>query len=166
MMKRLHLSTLLLLALIAGLGYLTVEGQRREARLRAALAMYQERAGTDLDDWVMALHVITPWDRPQDACLRDVVRWIHEFPQAVRMFPRGVPVLVDTEGLREAGQTLDSRLTTLPPEPGSAAVEPNLREKLRIILDPLGLAAEVRGGSIVITSTARAKEEAERVDKE
>lgn len=164
-MKRPHLSTLLLLALIAGLGYLTVEGQRREARLHAALAMYQERAGKDLD-WVMALHAITPWDRPQDARLRDVVRWIREVPSAVRMFPRGVPVLVDTEGLREAGQTLDSRLTTLPPEPGSTAVEPDLREKLRILLDPLGLTAEVQGGAIVITSKARAQEEAGRVDEE
>ena len=164
-MKRPHLSTLLLLALIAGLGYLTVEGQRREARLQAALAMYQERAGKDLD-WVLALRTITPWDRPQDACLRDVVRWIREVPSAVTMFPRGVPVLVDTEGLREAGQTLDSRLTALPPEPGSAAVEPDLREKLRIILDPLGLAAEVRGGAIVITSKARAQEKAGADDTE
>ena len=165
-MKRPRFSTLLLVALIAGLGYLTVEGQRREARLRAALAMYQARAGKDLD-WVMTQRPVTPWERPQDACLRDVVRWIREVPSAVRMFPRGVPVLVDTEGLRKAGQTLDSRLTTLPPEPVSATVEPRLRERLWIILDPLGLAAEVQGGAIVITSRARAQaENGPSVDKE
>ena len=164
-MKRPRFSTLLLLALIAGLGYLTVEGQRREARLRAALAMYQSRAGKDLD-WVMTQRPVTPWERPQDAHLRDVVRWVREVPSAVRMFPRGVPVLVDMEGLREVGQTLDSRLTSMPPEPVSAAVEPQLRERLWMLLDPLGLAAEVRGGAIVITSRARAQENAGTDDTE
>ena len=164
-MKRLHLPTLLLLALIAGLGYFAVEGQRREARLRAALAMYQARAGKDLD-WVMALRDLTPWERPEDARLGDVVRWVREIPSANRVFPRGVPVLVDIEGLREAGQTLDSRLTALPPEPGSTPEVPDIREKLRIILDPLGLAAEVRGGAIVITSRARAREESGPVGRE
>ena len=66
-------------------------------------------------------------------------------------------ILVDPDGLREAGQTLESpvRRRRRTPPPGSRC---RLGRQLRIILEPLGLAAEVKDGAIVITSRGRVED--------
>ena len=72
-------------------------------------------------------------------------------------FANGLPILVDPEGLREAGQSLSSPVAAPPAdEPGVPAR--SLRQQLQMILEPLGLAAEVKEGAIVITSRARVDE--------
>jgi hypothetical protein len=70
-------------------------------------------------------------------------------------FSWGVPIYVDSEGLREAGQSLDSPVKAPPADRGPRS-DPPLGEKLRIILEPLGLAAAVKDGVVVITSRGKA----------
>lgn len=152
-MKRIHIPTILLLALILVLGYFAAVGQRREARLRAALAMYRERAGRNLDR--MMAYPTLPGRHKADRTIRDLVKRISG-PWSG--FPRGVPVLVDPDGLREAGQTLDSPIRVPPPDPGSAVEYLTFGQRLRIVLEPLGLAAVVKDGAIVITALGRVDE--------
>jgi hypothetical protein len=150
-MRCIRLATLVLLALIVVLGYSLVLRQNRETRLRAALALYKERAGIDLN-LVMGSNPALAW--PEGTSLQEVVHRIIESPPARNQFPKGLPILVDADGLREAGKTLDSPVP--PPPKDSATGEPlALSHQLWVILEPLGLAAEVRDGAIVITSRGR-----------
>jgi hypothetical protein len=142
--------TVLLLALILVLGYSLVIRQRRESRLRAALALYKVRARGDLDvvmSWSAAL------DWPDGTPLGEAIKRIGESTLGGPRFPRGLPILVDPDGLREAGRTLDSPVKA-PPDAATAGPL-SLANELRIILEPLGLVAEVRDGAIVVTSRGR-----------
>lgn len=150
-MKRPRPATVLLLALIVVLGYAVIRGQRREARLREALARYRSRAG---DGPEQLMYAKLPLDWPDGTTLAEAVKAIADSPQARFLFPRGVPILVDTDGLREAGRSLDSPLRTPPKDPATGEAL-RLWSQLQTVLEPLGLAAEVRNGIIVITSRER-----------
>lgn len=161
-MKRPRPATVLLLTLILVLGYSLVVRQRREARLRAALAIYKERAGGYLDREMAAARVLE-W--PEGTTLAEAVRRISDRNPASFYFPRGLPILVDPDGLREAGQTLESPLKAPPKDAATAEGRPlSLARQLQIVLEPLGLAAEVKDGAIVITSRARVDREASVAD--
>jgi hypothetical protein len=150
-MKRIRPATVLLLTLIVVLGYALAVRQRREGRLRAALFLYKQRAGGPLRR-MMSYAPVLDW--PEGTTLAEAVRRISEDGSDGFFFSRGLPVLVDADGLREAGQTLESPLKSPPKDPATGN-PPALSRQLRILLEPLGLAAEVRDGAIVITSRAR-----------
>jgi hypothetical protein len=151
--------------LILVLGYFLAVRQRREARLRAALALYKSRATGEIADlmgrWI-------PLDWPQDTPLGEAIEHIKAGTKAGTAFtwgfPKGLPILVDPEGLREAGASLSSPVATPPDD--SSSTQFSLRQKLRIILEPLGLAYQVKGGAIVITSRSRAVAQSDAADDE
>ncbi len=62
-------------------------------------------------------------------------------------FPLGVPIAVDPVGLERAGRSLRSPVASPPRDP-----ELTLGEKLRAVLEPLGLACDVKDASLVITA--------------
>jgi hypothetical protein len=164
-MKRVRPVTVLLLALILVLGYCLVIRQRREARLRAALALYKVQAKGDLDIVLSSKSRKAALDWPDGTSLGEVVKRIADSPPARRVFPLGLPILVDTDGLREVGQTLDSPVKAPPGDP--TAAEPlALEQTLRILLEPLYLAAEVKDGAIVITSRDRVDQSAAASEEE
>jgi hypothetical protein len=66
------------------------------------------------------------------------------------VFPKGVPVYVDLDALRRAGKTLKSPMKAPPPDPGNHTY--TFRQKLRSVLEPMGLAYEVKDGAIMITT--------------
>jgi hypothetical protein len=153
-MKRIQPVTVLLLALIVVLGYSLVTRQRREARLREALALYKERATrqiADIMDWAIGL------DWPDDTPLGEAIEVVKASIPEHTGLPKGPPLLIDPDGLREAGQSLKSPVKAPPPDDPNGKLL-SMREKLRIILEPLGLAAEVKNGAIIITSRRRADE--------
>ena len=80
-------------------------------------------------------------------------------------FPQGLPVLVDPDGLREAGQTLESPVKVPPKDPVTGNPL-SIGRQLRIVLEPLGLAVDVKDGAIVITSRGRVEEPAAAEDEE
>jgi hypothetical protein len=160
-MKRIRSATIVLLALILALGYHLVTGQRREARLRAALALYKGRATDDLDK-IMGRSV--PMDWPKGTPLGEAIEQIKGGTPASWGFPKGLPILVDPDGLREAGQSLTSPMAAPPEDPNAKPL--SLRRKLRMILEPLGLAAEVRDGAIVITARSRVEEPSSAAEEE
>ena len=141
-------------------------GQRRETRLLAAAAGPLQGRATG---------------RPPSRSWTDRSRWIG--PRAPRWGRRSsrsrgrnsarpervsrgayLWIVVDPDGLREAGQTLDSPVKAPPkaaPPAGRCPMRSLLghsRKQLRIMLEPLGLAAEVKDGAIVITSRGRVDE--------
>jgi hypothetical protein len=151
-MKRIRPVNVLLVALIVILGYSLATRQRREARLRAVLAVYQKRA-TDHIARIMGRSFTMDW--PDDTTLGEAIEQIQARPAGLLGFPKGLPVLVDPDGLREAGQSLGTPVKAPPPDDPSNGKWLSLRQKLRIVLEPLGLAAEARDGAIVITSRGR-----------
>ncbi len=128
-------------------------GLRREARLRAALAIYKGRATDDLDR-IMDRSV--PMDWPKGTPLGEAIEQIKGGTSTSWRFPRGLPIVVDPDGLREAGQSLSSPLAAPPKDPNGKPL--SLGQTLRAVLEPLGLAAEVRDGAIVITARSRVDE--------
>jgi hypothetical protein len=159
-MKRVRLVTVLLLALILVLGYTLVIRQRREVRLRAVLALYKSRNQVQLERILHTAGIRFGW--PDGTPLSEAIDEIEQVTTGVFGFSKGLPIVVDADGLREAGQTLGSPMKPPPsddPPPGDPLpkILP-LGEKLRIVLDPLGLAAEVKDGVIVITSRGRVAE--------
>jgi hypothetical protein len=160
-MKRIRPVTVLLVALILFLGYTLVVGQRREARLREALALYRSRNQVQLERFLRTAPLQFGW--PNGTPLSQAIDEIRVVTTGLTAFSNGLPIVVDADGLREAGQSLGSPLGPPPPDNltgggsagGQSPVILPLGEKLRIVLEPLGLAAEVKDGVVVITSRAR-----------
>jgi hypothetical protein len=142
--KRSRLSTLLLLIVIAVLVCALVAQQRKEARLRAALALYKSRSHEDILTILSQADVL---DLSGESTLAEVIARIKVRSSRRSAFPRGVPIYVDPISLRSTGQSLSSPVN-LPSRPVDGL---SLRESLRLILHPLGLAYRVKDGSIIIT---------------
>jgi len=145
--KRIRLSTVLLLVVILVLGYALEVQQGKEARLRAALALYKRRSQGKIQS-VLDLPIFLDW--PDETSLEEVIERIKVSSSGTGLFPRGIPIYVDPVGLQQAGKTLSSRVNAPPPDEIVSLLP--LREKLRVILEPLGLAFQVKDASIVITS--------------
>jgi hypothetical protein len=158
MMKRIRPATVLLLALILVLGSTLVIRQRREARLREALALYKSRSQVELQRFLRTAPIPFGW--PDGTPLSEAIDEIEQVTTGMVGFSKGLPIVVDADGLREAGQSLGSRLGRPPSDdtPASGGAPPiilPIGENLRIVLEPLGLAAEVKDGVVVITSRSR-----------
>jgi hypothetical protein len=162
-MKRTRPVTVLLLALILTLGYYLATGLRREARLRAALAIYKGRATDDLDK---LMDRSVPMDWPKGTPLGKAIEQIKGGTSTSWRFPSGLPIVVDPVGLREAGQSLSSPMAAAPPPEDPNGKPLSLRQNLRTVLEPLGLAAEVRDGAIVITARSRVDETSTSAEEE
>jgi hypothetical protein len=126
------------------LGYGLIVHQRREARLQAALALYQRLAQ---QSFVRALNrPVILVKLPDETPLAELIEAIKLRTQGPGL-PRGLPIFIDSVGLREVGQSLDSPVT----KPSWEEPLP-LRVRLRLVLEPLGLAYQVKDGAILITS--------------
>ena len=145
---RLARSSIVLLVAIAIMSVVTFVEQRREARLRAALARFKSRAHhlvVERLDW-KAQRLYWPDQSP----LAEVVEQIRVTTTgrgAPVDFPLGLPVAVDPIGLERAGQSLSSPVHSPPSDP-----DLTLGEKLQTVLEPLGLACDVQDASLVITA--------------
>lgn len=162
-LRRTRPVTLLLLALIVVLGYSLVVRQRREARLRAALAVYKGRNQATLSKYMRRGPAPLRW--PDGTPLAEAIDEIKQRTIGRFGFSKGIPILVDADGLREAGQSLNSSVKAPPADDNPPDYLP-FGQKLRIILEPLGLAAEVKDGVIVITSRGRVAETPARADSD
>ncbi len=139
--KQIRLSDVVLVVALMTLAYVLVVRQKREARLQAALAEYQSQARIKIIECLQKPNRVG-W--PEGATLADAIECIR---RSATPLPNGVPVLPDPIGLQQAGKSMDSPVKALPPTAG-----PLLQDKLRMALEPLGLAFEVKNASIVITS--------------
>ena len=72
--------------------------------------------------------------------------------------------MVDPDGLREAGRSLTTPMAAPPEDPNGKPL--SLGQNLRMVLEPLGLAAEVRDGAIVITARSRVDERPTSAEEE
>jgi len=144
---RARLGTAILLLAIVALGFVLFAQQRREARLREALALFQNRAHHRIYGSLNVHEISLKW--PDDATLEEVIGQVKRITTLPRFAQLrfGLPTSVDPIGLREAGQSLTSRVKGPPPKE-SLPIE----EHLRRILEPMGLAFQVKDGSLMITS--------------
>jgi len=132
---------------ITVLGSALIVRQRREARLREALAAHKSRSRGQI---VRILGGWLPIDWPDGTTLEDTIELIKS--RSIRSWsslPKGVPILVDPDALRRVGKTLKSTVKGLPPDPGRNLT---FRQILRSVLEPMGLAYEVKDGVIMITT--------------
>jgi hypothetical protein len=148
-MKRIRPGIVILLIVIAVLGSALVVRQRREARLRAALAAYKSQARGPI---VRVLNGWQPVDWPDGTTLEDAIELIKSrsiWSRPWWSLPKGVPILVDPDALRRVGKTLKSTVKGLPPDPDRNLT---FRQRLRSVLEPMGLDYEVKDGAIRITT--------------
>jgi hypothetical protein len=142
-MRRVRVGTLILLLILVALGCGLVVHQRREGRLRAALALYKRRSH---QGFVRALNRPVLLELPEEVSLGELVEEIKVRTHWPGL-PNGLPIFIDADGLREAGTSWTSLVQESPSE------EPlPLLEHLRLMLEPLGLAYQVKDGAILITS--------------
>jgi hypothetical protein len=141
--SRLRLSTLLLLIVIMALGFGLIVQQRKEARLQAALALYRNQAAETILETLEQPIVLA---YSNGMTLEDVLKQVKAVTRRPKL-PSGVPIYIDPVGLQEAERTLSVPIKTAPPEG-----ELSLREQLRRLLKPLGLAFSVQQGCLMITS--------------
>jgi hypothetical protein len=150
--RRIPWSTLLFLFAIVTLGYIFMLQQRKEERLRAALALYKSRSHGKVATRLRSSAANVNW--PDQTPLGEVLEKIKlatrtGFPR----FPLGVPIVIDPVGLEVAGRSLDSPVQQPP-----ADQDFSLGRKLQTVLKPLGLACEVKNATIVITSEGMVEE--------
>jgi len=148
--RPIQIGTVLLLLVILVLGLALIMRQRREARLRAALADYQSRSRREIVR-ILGRRVAIDW--PEGTTLEDAIKLIKSRSTRWWVYSvsnDGVSILVDPDALRRAGKTLESTVKGLPPDPDRRIT---LRQMLRSVLEPMGLAYEVlKDGTIMITT--------------
>ena len=76
-------------------------------------------------------------------------------------FPLGIPIAVDPVGLHQAGKSLSSPVQRPPTNQ-----DLSLRQKLRTVLEPLGLACRVKDATIWITSQRMTDQATEDQDED
>jgi hypothetical protein len=145
--KHIRPSTVFLVVVIAALISVLVIEERKAARLRAALVYYKSVSHDRVVDRLRG-RASLKW--PDGSPLAEVVEQI-KLSTAVSKgwpsFPLGVPIEVDPIGLERAGRSLNSPVASPP-----ADARLTLAEKLQAVLEPLGLACDVRNASLVITA--------------
>jgi hypothetical protein len=147
--KHVRPSTVLFAAALVILGGVLVIEERKAARLHAALAYYKSLSHERVADRLRG-KALLQW--ADDCPLGEVVEQIKQTTAAPSkrgwpVFPLGVPIKVDPIGLERAGRSLQSPVPSPP-----ADVQLTLGEKLQAVLEPLGLACDVRDASLVITA--------------
>jgi hypothetical protein len=160
-MKRIRLGSVLLLVVLVVLGCALIVQQRREERLRAALAAYQSRSQGAI---VRIMGDSLPLDWQDDTSLEEVIELISlGTSNRWDSFPKGVPIFVDPVALRQAGKTLKSPVKA-PPQDDEEPL--TFRLKLRAVLEPLGLACQVKEGALLITSRGTVDEPIEETPED
>ena len=154
--RPIRLVTVLLLITIVVLGYALSKQQRRTARLQAALTDYRAQSHGEM------VQVLGGWaelDWPDDTPLDEVIEAIRAImSRRSSTLSKGAPIYVDPDALRQAGKTLKSAVKAPPSDDDG---ELTLRQKLRAVFEPMGLACRVKDGAIVITSRESADESTE-----
>jgi hypothetical protein len=158
--RRIHWSMLLVVVAIVTLGCIFMLQQRKEERLRAALALYRSRShgrvAERLSGWAPNLN----W--PEQTPLGEVIEQIKLSTRGgYPPFPLGVPIVVDPVGLEEAGRSLSSPVQQPPADQNLS-----LGKKLQTVLKPLGLGCQVKDATIVITSERMVDEPFEDKDED
>jgi hypothetical protein len=154
-MKRIRLSTLILLIVIVAMGFGLVAQQRREARLNAALSLYRDRANEAILEMLDQPIAVDYTDK---STLDDVLKQIRVLSRGARL-TKGIPIYIDPIGLQEAQQSLIAPIQA--PFPRG---DLPLREQLRRILKPLSLSFSVASGYLMITSEDSMDEETVELD--
>jgi hypothetical protein len=146
-LRRIRLSTFLLLvpviALLIGLYALRL----REARLQDAIAVYRNfrtEAIFDVLDQPIALDYAD--GAPLDQLLKEVKKQTATVPKSAKPWA-GIPIYIDPIGLQEAERSMNS---TVKRPPSADAL--TLGEHLRRVLEPLGLGYEVKSGFLMISA--------------
>jgi hypothetical protein len=149
------LGTALLLLAILVLGLLVAAQQRREARLRAALVQFKRSAEEKINarfdlPYLWAGGVAIPLNWGGSNSLDTVIQYLTSLTARIPVLSLRIRlnVKVDTVGLLEAGQTLQSRVQ-LPPAPKR---ETTVRELFQQILEPNDLAWHVENETLTLTS--------------
>ena len=164
------LGTVFLLLAILVLGVLVAVQQRRETRLRAALARFQNRAYQDIHS-----RISTPSLEPKSSPISslswggysslgaviDQIRLITVRPFLTRS-SRVLTVEVDAIGIQAAGRSLKS-VAMLPNAPTE---EIAVRDVLLQVLAPFDLAYHVKDGSLTITSKQKVNQLHESILKQ
>jgi hypothetical protein len=142
--RSIRLSTLLLLIVVMALLFGLFALKRREAYLLDSLSYYRNERTEGIYDALSR-----PLDPmyPDTARLDEVLKLIRKRTTGRPKLPTGIPIYVDPIGLQEAGTSLGS-----PVKKPLSLERPTLGEHLRRILEPLGLAYEVKDGYLMITS--------------
>ena len=142
--KHIRPATVLLVIAIMVFGFCAVREEHKAARLRDALVYYKSRSHERVADRLRG-KALLQWE---DGCpLEEVVKQIRLNKNGWPSFPMGIPINVDPIGLERAGRSLSSPVPSPP-----ANVDLTLGEKLQAVLEPLGLACDVRDASLVITA--------------
>jgi len=148
-LRRIRLSTLLLLIVVAALVIGLYVQRRREDQLLADLSVYrnprQEGIYDALDEPIALTY---PDGASLDVVLKEIKQKTTKLPKLPKL-PTGIPIYVDPIGLQEAEKSLNSTVKRPP-----SADKLTLGEHLRRILDPLGLAYTTKDGFLMITSKA------------
>ena len=148
-------SAILLLTILV-LGVVMVAQHRRETRLKEALALFRSRGHQDIHTRLKepsqlgsSAALTLSWDA--SVSLEELIAQLKVFSsRRTFVLKRGFPIEIDAAGLKEAGQSLASRVQ-IPPAPGKDDV--SLDELLRRILGPINLAYEIKDGALLITSS-------------
>jgi hypothetical protein len=148
--------TVILVFAILVLGLLITVQQRREARLRSALAKFQNRAHQEIysslnNPIIARVSSASPssWGtRSSLAAVIDEVTTLITSPSFLKGAPRALSVDTDSAGLLEAGQTLGS-VALIPAAPATEIPASHL---IRQLLKPFDLAFQIKGGKLTITS--------------
>jgi hypothetical protein len=146
-LRRIRLSTLLLLIVVAALVIGLYVQRRRETQLLADLSIYREPIQEGIFDALDEPIALTYADgAPLDVVLKEIEQKTTKTPKLPKL-PTGIPIYVDPLGLQEAEKSLNSEVKRPP-----SADRLTLGEHLKGILDPLGLAYTTKDGFLMITS--------------
>jgi hypothetical protein len=142
-MRRLKLGTLIVWIVILALSLALFIQQRREARLKSALAIYRNRGQEEIQERLLQPANLT---HPDETPLEDLLKELKTLTKGGSL-PSGMPIYVDPLGLTEADVTLMTPVKAV-----RANENLTLREQLQQILKPLGLSFKAENGYLLITS--------------
>jgi len=145
LLRRIRLSTLLLLMIVLALLFGLHAQRHREAQLQATLALYRHPVTEGIYD---ALDQPLALAYADGAPLEEVLKEAKLRSAGRPKLRSGIPIYVDPIGLQEAEKSMISRVKRPP-----SADTLTLGEHLRHVLEPLGLGYVVQEGFLMITST-------------
>jgi hypothetical protein len=147
LVRRIRLSTLLLLMVVVALLVGLYAQKRRQAQLLAALSVYRNLPGEGIYNALGQPIALTYVDgAPLDVVLKKIKAQTTKNPKIPKL-PAGIPIYVDPLGLQEAGRSMNSQVKRPP-----SADTLTLGEYLAHVLNSLGLAYQVKDGYLMITS--------------
>ncbi len=145
--RRIRLSTLLLLIAVVALLIGLYAGMRREARLQDTLALYRNTKQEGICEALPETIALNyPEDAHLDVVLKEIKKQTTKNPRLPKL-PGGIPIYVDPIGLQDAEVSMNSRVRR-----PSSADKLTLGEHLRRILEPMGLVYTTKDGFLMITS--------------